>query len=237
MAMAGRQTWLAAMGASVLVLMLVSATALAGVPDTLQQRVAACTSCHGKQGQGGDNGFNPRLAGKPASYLYHQLLNFRAGRRHYPMMQHMVKGLPDAYLHEIADYFAALDTPWPAPAASQYPASALRQGRALVEHGDPARKIPACSACHGKHLMGLEPAIPPLIGLPRDYISNQLGAWRTGTRHAMAPDCMAKVAERLTAQEVAVVAEWLSVQPAPADTRPAPAGSLKLPLQCGGVEE
>ncbi len=237
MAMAGRRTWLAAMGASVLVLMLVSATAPAGVPDTLQQRVAACTSCHGKQGQGGDNGFNPRLAGKPALYLYHQLLNFREGRRHYPMMQHMVKGLPDAYLHEIADYFATLDTPWPAPAASHYPASVLHQGRALAEHGDPARKIPACSDCHGKRLMGLEPAIPPLLGLPRDYISNQLGAWRTGTRHAMAPDCMAKVAKRLTPQEVAAVAEWLSSQAAPADTRPAPAGSLKLPWKCGGVEE
>ena len=33
------------------------------VPDTLVQRIAACTSCHGVHGEGGDNGFNPRLAG------------------------------------------------------------------------------------------------------------------------------------------------------------------------------
>src|SRR5699024_9105600 len=205
------------------------------VPDTLQQRIAACTSCHGKHGQGGDNGFNPRLAGKPAPYLYHQLLNFREGRRHYPMMQHMVARLPEAYLREIAEYFAGQTPTWPPPEPSRLPRAVLQKGRDLAMHGDPARKIPACAACHGKRLTGLQPAIPPLIGLPAAYITNQLGAWRGGSRHAMAPDCMAKVASRLTPRQITAVAAWLSSQPAPDDTRPAAAGSLRLPLKCGGA--
>ncbi|HET7268469.1 MAG TPA: c-type cytochrome [Oleiagrimonas sp.] len=205
------------------------------VPDTLQQRIAACTSCHGKHGQGGGDGFNPRLAGKPALYLYHQLLNFRDGRRHYPMMRHMVTGLPEAYLREIADYFAAQEPVWPQPEPSSLPQAVLQKGRNLVMHGDPARNVPACAACHGKRLTGLEPAIPPLVGLPAAYVTNQLGAWRGGTRHAMAPDCMAKVASRLTPQQITAVAAWLSSQPVPEDTRPAPVGSMRLPLKCGGM--
>lgn len=208
----------------------------ADVPDTLQQRVAACSSCHGKHGQGGRNGFNPRLAGKPVLYLYHQLLNFREGRRHYPMMRHMVDGLPDVYLREIAEYFAAQEPVWPRPEPSSLSAALLDKGRNLVRHGDQERDVPACQACHGKRLTGLDPAIPPLVGLPANYISNQLGAWRGGSRHGMAPDCMAKVAARLTPQQIAAVAGWLSSQPTPDNTQPAAAGSLQLPLECGGMK-
>ncbi|HET7663142.1 MAG TPA: c-type cytochrome [Rhodanobacteraceae bacterium] len=217
-------------------LLLATFAAMAGhAPDTLEQRIKACTSCHGEQGQGGSNGFNPRLAGKPALYLYHQLLNFREGRRHYPMMRHMVEGLPKAYLREIADYFAAQNPSWPAIKPSLLPPALLEKGRDIVEHGDPSRGVPACAACHGKRLTGVEPAMPPLIGLPRDYIRNQLGAWRNGTRQAAAPDCMATVASRLTPQQITAVAGWLSSQPRPDDAGPAPARTAPLPLDCGGV--
>jgi cytochrome c553 len=30
-----------------------------------------------------------RIAGKPAGYLYNQLLNFRDGRRNYPLMTYI----------------------------------------------------------------------------------------------------------------------------------------------------
>lgn len=40
------------------------------VPDTLAQRAMACTGCHGKQGRAAPDGYYPRLAGKPAGYLY-----------------------------------------------------------------------------------------------------------------------------------------------------------------------
>jgi cytochrome c553 len=62
-------------------------SAAAPVPDTTEQRVAACASCHGAHGAGApDNVLIPRLAGKPAGYLLQQLEYFQTGQRqHGPM--------------------------------------------------------------------------------------------------------------------------------------------------------
>ena len=78
------------------------ASAAAPFEDTMAQRTLACTACHGPQGRAAPDGYYPRLAGKPAGYLYHQLLNFRAGRRHYALMTQLIDPLSDAYLLEIA---------------------------------------------------------------------------------------------------------------------------------------
>jgi cytochrome c553 len=215
-----------------------SAAAPATLPDTLEQRVAACLACHSVKERG--DAFFPRIAGKPAGYLYNQLRNFRDGRRHYPMMTYMVDHLPDAYLREIADYFAAQHPPYP-PAQAGSGASAttesLARGEALVKQGDAARHIPACVACHGAALTGVEPAIPGLVGLPSDYINAQFGAWKNQTRRAAAPDCMADIAARLSAADVAAVSGWLSKQPPDAAARPGAASSIALPLPmaCGSV--
>jgi cytochrome c553 len=37
-------------------------------PDTMAARVLACASCHGDKGQGTNDDYFPRLAGKPAGY-------------------------------------------------------------------------------------------------------------------------------------------------------------------------
>ena len=54
--------------------------------DTMEARVLACAACHGQLGQGTSNDYFPRLAGKPAGYLYNQLVAFRDGRRKYAPM-------------------------------------------------------------------------------------------------------------------------------------------------------
>ncbi|MYM97215.1 c-type cytochrome [Duganella vulcania] len=207
----------------------------ATLPDTLEQRVAACTACHAVKERG--DAFFPRIAGKPAGYLYNQLVNFREGRRHYPMMTYMVDHLPDAYLREIADYFSQQHPPYPPPQAGGASADALARGEALVRNGDPAKKIPACVACHGSALTGVAPAIPGLVGLPSDYINAQFGAWKNKVRRAAAPDCMAEIANRLTPADVAAVSGWLSQQTPDAAARPGAADSiaLPLPLNCGSV--
>ena len=66
------------------------------VPDTIEQRVAACTTCHGRQGRAARDGYYPRIAGKPAGYLYNQLINFREGRRHYAPMTYLVEHLSES---------------------------------------------------------------------------------------------------------------------------------------------
>src|SRR5512133_4212096 len=86
--------------------------------DTMAQRALACSSCHGKEGRAGPDGYYPRIAGKPVGYLYNQLLNFRDGRRRYGLMARLLDPLSDAYLLEIARHFASLELPYPAPRPS-----------------------------------------------------------------------------------------------------------------------
>jgi cytochrome c553 len=82
--------------------------------DTIEQRLIACAACHGKQGEGiRQNEYYPRIAGKPAEYLYRQLVNFRDGRRTYPQMVYLVRHLSDEYLREIATYYSKLQPPFP----------------------------------------------------------------------------------------------------------------------------
>lgn len=202
-------------------------------PDTMRSRVLACAACHGAQGQGTDNDYFPRLAGKPAGYLYNQLVAFRDGRRQYPPMNYLLAYLPDAYLHRIAAYFASQRPPYPPALTAAVPAPLLARGEQLAKSGDPGKQIPACEACHGAALTGMEPAVPGLLGLHAEYISAQLGAWRYGTRKSYAPDCMHEIASRLTNDDITAVAAWLAASPGPANPAFAPADSLKMPLRCG----
>ena len=204
--------------------------------DGMAQRTAACVMCHGDQGRAASAGYLPRLAGKPQAYLYNQLINFRQGRRVNPAMNHLVAHLSDSYLQEIAAYFAAQHPPYPQPQRASATARVLERGRGLVTQGDHARKIPACIACHGQQLTGVAPAIPGLLGLPRDYLNAQFGAWRIGARRTQAPDCMAQIAGRLAADDVAAIAAWLAAQPVPREYMPEPASTAALPIACAGVK-
>jgi cytochrome c553 len=201
--------------------------------DTLEQRLVPCGSCHGKQGEGSrQSEYYPRIAGKPAGYLYRQLLNFRDGRRKYPQMVYFVRHLSDSYLSEIAARYATLHPAFSAPVRRSAGKDALARGEALVRRGDSARDIPACAACHGEALTGTLPAIPGLIGLYPDYIIAQLGAWQRGIRRAIEPDCMETIASRLNGSDISAVAAWLAAQPASFAT-PAPQARTEPPMQCG----
>ncbi len=215
------------------------ARAAAPFEDSIAQRALACTACHGPQGRAAPDGYYPRLAGKPAGYLYNQLLNFREGRRHYGLMTQLIAPLSDAYLMEIAQHFSSLEVPYPAPAANASPPALLQHGQRLVTQGDAAREVPACVQCHGQAMTGAEPNIPGLLGLPRDYLNAQLGAWKAGERHAHAPDCMSKVVSRLSLEDINAVASWVAAQPLPANTHPASALPALAPgataIECGSA--
>jgi cytochrome c553 len=203
--------------------------------DTMAKRMQACTTCHGAQGVTSNQAYFPRIAGKPATYLFNQLQNFKQGRRHYGLMVGMVEHLSDAYLLEMAQYFAGLDLPYspPAPLKNTVSDATLQLGKTLVLQGDKARNMPACTACHGAALMGVQPSTPALLGLPRDYLVAQLGAWQTGLRRAIntvdQPDCMGRIASMLTPNDIDAASSWLASQTVPTATKAA--ASVSLPLQ------
>lgn len=203
--------------------------------DTMAQRMMACTACHGSQGRAAPDGYYPRLAGKPAGYLYNQLLHFRESHRIYPLMTQLLTPLSDSYLMEIAQHFAAMEVPYPAPAPVNATPAALQRGQQLALRGDEARGLPACTTCHGSALTGVMPATPGLLGLPRDYLNAQLGAWRAGLRKAHAPDCMGEIARRLGPEDISAVSAWLATQRVPADAHAVAAVAAPLPMACGSA--
>nr|WP_266156459.1 c-type cytochrome [Dyella silvatica] len=208
--------------------------AASAVPDTIQQRVASCAACHGAHGEGSpQSGFFPRLAGKPEGYLARQLKDFQDGLRKYGPMEYTVRHLSPQYMQEIATYFAQQQVPYSRSPVPRISAETLQRGESLALKGDAARQIPACVSCHGTQLTGVQPNIPGLVGLPYDYLSSQLGSWRTKTRATVAPDCMALVANRLSDSDISAVSAWLASHELPSDLHAQPAGSITPPLPCG----
>jgi cytochrome c553 len=201
--------------------------------DSIEARVQGCVTCHGQKGQGTADGYFPRIAGKPAGYLHNQLTAFRDGTRSYPPMNYLVAYLPDAYLKEIAEYFAAQRPPFNAQMGAAPELAVMQRGQVLATVGDAAKGIPACIACHGKSLSGMEPGIPGLAGLRPAYIVGQLTRWRVGERRAAEPDCMKRIATRLTDTDISSVAAWLSQQSPSASASPEPSNLVRMPLACG----
>jgi cytochrome c553 len=200
-------------------------------PDTIEARAQGCATCHGAHGEGTPDRNFPRIAGKPAGYLFNQMRNFRDGQRSYPPMNYLLAYMHDDYLHELAEFFSSQapqqqNAPEPQTAASEV-------GRQLATQGDVAHGIPACILCHGPALTGIEPGIPGLIGLSSRYIAAQLVSWRVGTRRAGIPDCMHDVATRLSEAQIRAVSNWLATQPPAALNGPAKQGTWVPPTACG----
>ena len=204
--------------------------------DTIAQRAQACTPCHGKEGRAAVDGYYPRIAGKPAQYLFNQLVNFRDGRRFFPMMNYLADRQREDYLRQLAEYFSAQHVPYAAPLAPKVDASVINRGRQLVLHGDQSTGLPACTACHGENLMGSQSAVPGLVGVSEFYLDAQLAAWKNATRRAESPDCMEKIARLMSPADVGAVTAWLSSQVVPADAVAEAEPVRPASMECGSMQ-
>jgi len=207
------------------------------VPNTMEERVKACTICHDNKDRIGRDAYYPRIAGKPAGYLFNQLKNFRDGRRNYRPMAILLENMSDKYMLEIAHYFSSLQLPYPPPEKINIQPEEVNLVDVLIHLGDPERDIPACKACHGEALMGTKPFIPGLLGLSHTYISAQFGSWRNGgVMRGQSSNCMSEIAKRLTDEETNAIAKWLAIQPV--SGRPNPVGTISSELEhrCSSIE-
>jgi cytochrome c553 len=69
---------------------------------------AMCANCHGSEGRAVKDSTVPSIAGLPRDYMVQQMHAFKDGSRPATIMHQITKGLSEAQITSIADYFAAL---------------------------------------------------------------------------------------------------------------------------------
>lgn len=77
----------------------------AEVDSHLRVLAASCAACHGPGGN--SVGGTPVLAGLDSSYFVTQMKAFRSGERASTVMHRHAKGLTEAEIGQLADFFAA----------------------------------------------------------------------------------------------------------------------------------
>ena len=105
---------------------------------------------------------------------------------------------------EMAEHFAKLRPPFAPHERPRVDAATLgaRPG-ARDRRATRRRACRPASPATAAGLTGMEPGIPGLVGLRPTYIAAQLTRWRVGERHAAEPDCMKRIASRLSDADIA----------------------------------
>jgi len=175
--------------------------ALSGANDAVGRGATLalnCTMCHGAQGMSSSNA--PNLAGQYPEVVIKQLLDYKSGRRSHTLMQSLARNLSHRDIEDLAAYFAYL------PKARTAPTTYDETLPALVRVGDPLRNIAPCISCHG----GVDQKLgaPWIEGMPKDYLVEQLGAFKTGTRRNDSQAQMRNMARPMTPKEIDEVAAF-----------------------------
>lgn len=186
-----------------------AADAAKQAPDPANGRKVAtqvCAACHGAEGQSVAPA-NPHLAGQHADYIAKQLHDFKNNKeRKNAIMMGMVSPLSAGDMRDVAAHYAG-QKPKPGGAKNK---DLVGAGQKLYRAGNAATGVPACSACHGPNGAGIPAQYPRLSGQYADYTLAQLKAFKAGERANDANQMMRMIAARMTDQEIAAVAEYVS---------------------------
>jgi cytochrome c553 len=176
-------------------------------------KAVTCSACHGPNGNSTNTQW-PKIAGQNAVYIAEQLQLFKAGVRVNPDMLKMVSGLSDQDIDSVAVYFQAQT-----PVGGEADAAIVHAGENLYRFGDPARAIPACTACHGPVGRGNTISdYPALRAQFSEYVAKQLGDFASGARYSGAKPgaptsrngyMMATIAKRLSADDIKDLAAYI----------------------------
>ncbi len=147
---------------------------------------ATCMACHGANGNSSNPEW-PNLAGQNSAYIEHQLHLFHDGRRTgkmgdagASMMPAMATTLTNQNIEDVAAYYSQQT-----PAGLEADPSYWQAGQKIYRHGDRARGIPACAACHGPSGRGNPAAgYPALRAQHAVYVVKQLNAYSGDVRYA-----------------------------------------------------
>ena len=182
-----------------------------GVPaKEFQAKAGYCETCHGLSARGfiGTNPM-PRLAGQQPDYIKNQLQAFIDRRRLNPVMGNVAHVLSPAMVDALATHFKDLDPP-PYGGA---PKDLVSEGEKIYHEGVPSAEVPACESCHGQDAHGVD-QFPRLAGQLDGYVIAKLANWsKERGQDPKNPDnseIMGPIAEKLTKEQIAAVAAYVS---------------------------
>ena len=165
---------------------------------------AACTVCHGEDGNTAGEGM-PTLAGQDARYFIKAMKAYQAGGRQDQSMREALEPLSDDDLTDLAAFYAAQE-----PIRRN-----VRAPLTTVEW------IDRCTRCHGIDGNSTDPRFPMLAGQDRTYLSNALAAYRDESRVSTAMHAMATP---LSGEDLNRIAAYYSSRE--------PRGVVYFPLPC-----
>jgi cytochrome c553 len=184
--------------------------AVKGDPAKAQQLVTTvCAACHGADGNSAIPA-NPVLAGQHPEYTFKQLTNFKAEagknpERPSPVMTAMVANLSRDDMANAALYFGGQEAK---PRAARDP-ELVKLGQTIYRGGILNKSVAACASCHGPNGAGIPAQFPRLAGQHAQYTSDQLKAFRAGTRGNDTNRMMRAVAGKLNDREIDAVAQYI----------------------------
>jgi cytochrome c553 len=146
-------------------------TAGAASAQSLQDKIAQCEACHGKDGRSAEPRI-PHIGGQPKLAVMYQLFFYREGRRKSEEMNLVAKEMTDADITAIAEHVAKLPPPPPAPGAI---------GEARFKRGAELAAGRMCASCHNADFSGRQ-QMPRLAGQHEAYTVKALQDYRAGAR-------------------------------------------------------
>jgi cytochrome c553 len=193
----------------------------AGNAEAGKQKAATCVACHGADGNSIAPNY-PNLAGQHESFIYKQLMDFKAGKRTDPTMNAMVLPLDDQAMQDIAAFFASQKVK-PGQADPEW----VEEGKSIYKGGIAAIGAPSCMGCHGPEGEGNPGSgFPALASQKADYIEKALKDFRAAAQNmgdtpvGRANDInriwtndvnkmMRNAVERMNDQEIKAVAQYI----------------------------
>jgi len=175
---------------------------------------AACTKCHGEDGNSKTPG-TPTLAGQQPHYLVAAIQEYHQGERGTAAMKSMLTGADKLQLEKLGLYFSS-QNPLPRAAAPAV--------------GDPEAGQPAtalCGGCHGAGGVSHDASTPSLAGQDPQYLVKSIKAYRTSRQHWG----MQRFVAGLSDKDIANIAAFYAVQkPQAADK--VPSSTQELAEKC-----
>ncbi len=128
----------------------------------LDDTITLCISCHGEKGMPVEPDI-PIIWGQEFYYIYVQLKDYKAARRHSEFMNDVVADLTRAEMKAISQYFSK----------KSWPPTGFRSSRDDVARGQTAADAGLCYQCHIGNYRGGS-SVPRLAGQQLGYLERTM---------------------------------------------------------------